>query len=220
LTDRKSLIRELLLRFFQDELKTNEPLSGSDLLTFEVGVGYVNKVIDHDMSELKSGEVITILGLEQKLNGCVSIGQNGNRFEANLKGDADRVDRLTDGTIRAIDYKTGSFSKNFDIKSEEDFADPKTDIAFQLLTYLYLLSKQEKTANIEPLGYFLRASEIPRSVTVKLEKESIVEDALVEFAEEQIRVTIEALMNFSEPFSQTEDVKRCEFCEFNSVCQR
>lgn len=220
LTGRKSLIRELLLTFFQDALQTKEALTGSDLLTFEVGVGYINRVIDHDLSALKSGEVITILGLEQKLSGRVSIDKNGNRLEANLKGDADRVDRLTDGTIRAIDYKTGSFNKNFAIKSEADFADPKTDIAFQLLTYLYMLSKQKKTANIEPLAYFLRASEIPRNVTVSIGKKPITEEALVEFAEGQIRGAIEALMDFSQPFSQTEDAKRCEYCEFNSVCQR
>lgn len=220
LRDKKKAIRELLQEQFKKQLKTNEELSGSDLLTFEVAVAYVNRVIHHDLETLKSGQVITILKLEDELKRSVELSLGSEKLKVNLKGKADRLDRISDGTNRVIDYKTGSFDKTLKITSKDAFDNPKSDNAFQMLLYLFMASESLDARTIRPMGFFLRSNDIEKQVTVFEDKNELKGSELADYTEDLLQEVLGKLFDTHEPFVQTDDSKRCEFCEFNGICQR
>lgn len=220
LASMKPNVQHLLLKHFQHELKSSEPLAGANLLTFEVGITYVNRVIDHDAKCLKDGEIITIVGLERKLKKQVTLHVNGEEIEVNLEGKADRLDRLTDGTIRVIDYKTGAFKKRFNIKSMEDFDRSDTDNSFQMLMYLNLAAEELDVSSSKPVGFYLRSQKIEHEIKVEEDKRSVVGGELVAYSDSLILDELMKMFDRSESFGQTADAKRCDYCEFNGVCQR
>ena len=222
LQESKTVVEQVLLNRFKEQLKTQEDLSGPDLLTFEVAKTYVNRVIDHDLNLMDSGEVLSILKLEEELRRTLEFSlESGATATVLLKGMADRIDRLSDGTVRIIDYKTGAFgNKRLKINKVEDFNDTQSDIAFQLLLYRYMAATELVGQTTEPIGFFLRSNEIAKQISVFESKLEVKDGALTDYTEELLLQTLQDLFDPRQTFSQTEDVKRCEFCEFSGVCQR
>ncbi|MCB9185918.1 MAG: PD-(D/E)XK nuclease family protein [Flavobacteriales bacterium] len=220
LKKKKGLFRDILLKRFKEQLETKEDLSGPDLLTFEAAATYVDRVITHDLDQVNSGQVITVLQLEGELQRDLQLLVEKGKLSVRLKGNADRLDRLSDGTLRVIDYKTGGFNKTLKITDKAAFGDPKSDNAFQMLTYLYMASVQYDADSISPMGFYLRSTQVEKAVSVFEDKMELKGSELTRYAEELIVETLTELFDASIPFSQTEDVKRCEHCEFNAVCQR
>ena len=220
LKDKKEAVKPVLLYNFKKQLKTKEDLSGPDLLTFEVATTYVNRVIDHDLRAIKSGQVITVVKLEDELRRSFILRVDSETIPIVIKGKADRIDRLSDGTVRVIDYKTGSFDKKLKISKKEGFDDTKSDNALQMLLYRYMAADDLGEDAISPMGFFLRSNQIEKPVTVFEEKVELTDSQLISYTEEILQSTLERLFDSTESFVQTEDSKRCEFCEFNGVCQR
>lgn len=215
----KKTIEPILMAKFQKELDTKDDLLGANLLSFQVAKSYILKVLNLDIAAIKSGKVITLLGLELDLKKDMQINANGEELKIYIYGSADRVDKLSDGTVRIIDYKTGSFAKKFKISSIEDFQKTDFDNAFQMLMYGYIASHQIQETNIKPVGYYLRSKQIEFPIEVKLD-EQLEGEQLLSFSEEAVKATLENLFDKSQKFTQTEELKMCGFCEFASVCQR
>lgn len=220
LKSKKAGIRTVLLYHFKNQLRSAEELSGSDLLTFEVAVTYVDRVIKHDLSAIARGEVVTIVDLEQDLTRELEVYSGSEKIPIRLKGKADRMDRLSDGTVRVIDYKTGNFDKKLKIYNKAAFNDSKSDIAFQLLMYLCMACEKLDAAKVLPMGFFLRSNQVQRSVTVFEEKQELKGEELLAYVNELVDETLSKLFDKSAKFERTEDVNRCAYCEFNGVCQR
>ncbi len=220
LKETKQSVKAALLDNFKKQLKTNEDLTGTDLLTFEAATAYVNRVIDHDLRAVKSGKILTILKLEDELTRDIELRVGSPTVAVKVKGKADRIDRLSDGTIRIIDYKTGSFDKKLKIIKKEDFDDSKSDNAFQMLLYRFMAAQIPDARSISAMGFFLRSNEIEKHISVFENKDELDGAELTNYTEEILQETLEQLFSANATFSQTEDSKRCEFCEFNGVCQR
>ncbi|MFM1874455.1 MAG: hypothetical protein RL266_192 [Bacteroidota bacterium] len=216
----ESQLRPILNKHFLHELKTTEALTGVNLLTFEVGVTYIDRVLANDRNALDNGQVISIIGLERELLKQVSLQLAGEHIKVNLEGKADRLDRLGDGTVRVIDYKTGSFDKKFDIKGLEDFENGKTDNTFQMLMYLFLVAEEEDVSQSKAVGFYLRSQKVEHEITVSDINGTISGNDLVAYTGSLIEEELLRIFDRDQPFSQTIDTKRCEYCEFNGVCQR
>lgn len=216
----KPKIEPELKRYFKKHLKTDEELSGQDILAFEVGKTYIKRVIEFDKLLLKQKKSIQILGLEDELVGKVNLEFEGQPLAIKLKGKADRIDKVDGDTVRIIDYKTGSFEKKFDIKDVSDFDDTKSDNAFQMLFYRLISKSLQAGLNTEPTGFYLRSNDIERKITVRQDKQAIEQNELDDYVENLVLNVLNELYNPSISFSQTEDHERCKYCEFNGVCQR
>ena len=82
----------------------------------------------------------------------------GFDFPIHLRGTIDRIDVLN-GQVRIIDYKTGNVATNA-LKLDPtalDFEDPKTAVAFQVLTYAYQYLQQKPEAEVQAGVYALKA---------------------------------------------------------------
>jgi len=223
----KAQIKEVLELKFEEQLPNGGKLIGKNLLAFEVAKSYVAKALNHDVHTVRSGKIITPLQLEEELTGSVKLKVNGEEISVNLKGKADRIDRLLDGTIRMIDYKTGSFDKKTVIKFVDEFDSTKADHAFQLLTYLVMYSSNESrhceersNPSIQPTVFYLRSQKVEFPITVSQEKVNLENEDLLNYGKERITELLSGLFEKENPFAQTEDQTICSYCDFKGVCQR
>jgi CRISPR/Cas system-associated exonuclease Cas4 (RecB family) len=220
LKEMKAQAKAVLEQKFAEQLPSGGELVGKNLLAFEVAKTYVVKALNHDIRTVRSGQLITPLQLEQDLMGTVSVQVNGEELSANLKGKADRIDRLSNGTIRLIDYKSGAFDKKTAIKFVDEFDSPKSDHAFQLLTYLVMYSDKQATGRIQPTVFYLRSQKVEFPITVQHEKTELLGSDLLDYATERVTESLSSLFDKTTPFAQTEDQTVCAYCDFNQVCQR
>jgi len=213
--------KELLRAEFDHELALDGILDGRNLLAYEVGLSYIKRVIDHDVQTIKLGNIITPLQLEEQLKGTIKLMIGGVEETIGVKGLADRIDRLSDGTIRLIDYKTGAFDKTNSINDVEKFQSSKTDHAFQLLLYAFMLGQQHpEMLNIRPTVFYLRSKKVEHQVTVSEDKVPILGVDLLQYAKQRLEDVLHEMFDKEVPFLQTEEAQTCSYCDFSQICQR
>lgn len=216
----KKVDSELLIQF-SEQVSNDRLQHGRNLLAYEVAKTYVNRVISHDLSTIRSGNLIIPLLLEEELRSKIEFSCNGKTFEVNVQGLVDRIDRLSDGTTRVIDYKSGSFDKTVEIKNEIDFDNAKSDNAFQLLLYgLMYHSENPKEKVIQPTVFFLRSKEIEQPVTLTFNKVLLTSTEQVEFTRQKLSSVLSEMFDTDVSFTQTSKTENCEYCDFKNVCQR
>jgi CRISPR/Cas system-associated exonuclease Cas4 (RecB family) len=193
---------------------------GKNLLAFEVARAYVNRVLENDLEMVRNAMPTTVLQLEQKLEGAIDLKINGTELKVNLSGLADRIDRTHSGDIRLIDYKTGSPSKTTEIANREALDKNKADNAFQLLLYQFLYAEMTNTHQARPTLFYLRSQNIEKPVTVENEKVPVVGIELTEYTKNVLLEILQELFSKEIPFTQTEDMEACTYCDFKEMCQR
>lgn len=123
---------------------TKAPLdSGKNLLIFEVARRYVRNFIKSEIKEIRIGNSIKVLKIEEKLKSIFPVEELD--FPVYLKGTVDRVDEFN-GKMRIIDYKTGRVeqSKVEVVDWEEITSDyDRYSKPFQILTYALMMNAQE-----------------------------------------------------------------------------
>jgi RecB family exonuclease len=135
-----------------------------------------------------------------------------------FNGVADRIDRLPDGSLRVVDYKTGN---------------PKNNASALLQMGLYAKMAGTPTANfnyaetdpahkkVETALYYVRdMSKAGRNADGELSGVCKADNDSDNEFEETLRATLAELFDTSVPFTQTPDPKRCEWCDFRVICRR
>ncbi|MFA5184453.1 MAG: UvrD-helicase domain-containing protein [Patescibacteria group bacterium] len=113
-----------------------------------------------------------------------------------IKGTIDRVDKLADGTLEIVDYKTGT------AKTKLDFAAKRQLILYQLFLEEFLGLKVSRLSY-----YYLESGE-------KLSFMATAKD----FAKLRLEVGAEIKAIKSRNFAPTPS-RMCDFCDFNSICE-
>jgi len=148
-------------------------------------------------------------------------------MDVKLKGFVDRIDRIGE-EWRIIDYKSGSVSpSSLKISDWSELKeDPDLGKIVQLYTYAYLFrhGRSEKAVNIRAGIISLRKMNegfmpVPSLSSAEKNRSLLGEEDLAEF-EKILKEILEEVYDFSIPFMQTEDVKRCENCDFVNLCDR
>ncbi|MBU3026829.1 PD-(D/E)XK nuclease family protein [Zobellia galactanivorans] len=133
LVDAKTKVVELVKKHFAKTYLDGDISRGKNLIAFNVVLRYIENFINLEIADVKKHQ-IKIIGLEENLK--VALDIDGIDFPINLKGKLDRIDEV-DGTLRIIDYKTGSVERNqLEIVNGTSItSDYKFSKAFQLLCY-------------------------------------------------------------------------------------
>lgn len=193
----------------------------------ETGFNYLNKtVIDNMLANfikferkfLESGIQLRIVDTEKELNKDIDI--QGHKVM--LHGFADRIDKVGD-EIRIIDYKTGKVNP-YDVKINDKVVGitSMAEKSIQLLMYKYLYLHEHhdiKPDLIQPgiiglqkLSHGVFNLEINELHELHNNFEATCDKYFNEFLQE--------LFNKNIPFTQTEEVKNCSFCDFKNICKR
>jgi PD-(D/E)XK nuclease superfamily len=200
-------------------------VSGNELIVREVLMNYLIRILNAD----KALAPLTILNLEDSFSFVLSFLSNGSLIEILNGGKIDRIDSVN-GSIRIVDYKTGSVSES--VKSIDDLFldDRKKDADGWLQTLLYC----EAYCTTNP-GSFVRPSvykikKLSGALSndkLKLKKAGSIEYAIdnYEVIREEfltgLKVLTGIIFNENEPFVKTTDARgKCSYCPYKTLCMR
>ena len=146
-------------------------------------------------------------------------------------GYSDRIDRMPDGSLRIIDYKTGSLHKDFAGLSAllSHLPEGRNGAVLQTLIYSLVAERMQKRGDLEGRGvtpslYYVRyLGKEEYSPLLNDQSVSREVNSYAEYRDEFERLlssTLVELFNPEVPFTATEDKKVCEWCDFKKICRR
>jgi CRISPR/Cas system-associated exonuclease Cas4 (RecB family) len=199
---------------------------GLNFLIYELIKSWIKKLLYNEKTSIKKLEnenkFLKILFLEQEILNNLNLIIENKEITVNLKGNIDRID-LIDGTLRIIDYKSGSINKeNVQVSDIEKVTeDKKYSYAFQLLFYYLLLNKQFpelKKYNWEA-GIISLIKPSEGLISLKINKQEVDHNNIVEF-ENLLVSLISEIFDKKLPFTQTSNEDNCKYCEYSEICNR
>lgn len=218
---------------FHEELP-HALIGGLHLINREVIIRYLRQLIEID----KALAPFDILGLECDVYRelAVSDGQSASSLQLRLGGRIDRLDQMSDGRIRVVDYKTSSKKIKY-LNSVEDIFDPAkihdhSDYYLQTFTYADIVSRQQAdilhlTSDIRHHGvspallFIQHASAKDYDPTLCFGKVKILDirEHSARFCELLENKVNEIFMK-NIPFTPTTDLKICQTCPYLQMCRR
>lgn len=183
----------------------------------------VKEVILHRMQRFLEGEkarpVDEIVHLEKTFTGDISFPGLAVAFEARI----DRLDRMNDGTLVVVDYKTGSTDKMPARLAALEGMDLSFDgikravASFQLPIYLHLASRAFPGVPMDAALYDLRTAELKNFYREKTDTEKA---ARTKHCMAALQYILEEIVNPEVPF-RGEDQNRdhCLQCPFFYACR-
>lgn len=198
----RNRIRALVEDLIRETLKTFE-VSGRNLVFRDIICRYVDAILAADEKLLADSGTLNIIDVEQR--NFLNIG--GFSF----KGFIDRLDCIGPGKLRVVDYKTGRVNP----EDLEFSGDSLPEIGFQL--YLYKLMALDRYPGSEVSGAIyqpaaLMGGEAPFDLSLDDDYCSAMQSMLDDI--------LAGISDLSVPWSRTEDLKTCEYCDFRNICGR
>ena len=223
-------IKKHYLHVSEDQLDSDTtPLRGEALMLVDTIESYVRFVLDHDLELIRQQGPITILECERR-HRLTPLSIGGTEF--NFSYTPDRVDRLSDGTVRIVDYKTGKDETVFQSGDglSDLFNNTKKDrrkAILQILLYCYAyLTEHPEVDRVMPVIYKL-ASMDDSGVKMKSGQRGsqpeqyvfTMDDALAREFAARLGETVQDL--YDSDFVQAPDgAKCCNYCRFVDLCRR
>ncbi len=214
----ENLISEHLSKRFDKESLSN----GKNLLLYKVCVKLTEEFLKYEIQNLRqltdAGAEMQIEMLEEKLSHTLNV----NGRQVLVSGRVDRIER-TGGIIQIADYKTSTKS-TIPLLNEETWkaltAEPNFSKPVQLLIYAWLYYRIYGSKELRSGIYWLRDA-YKKLDTLRIGKVSDVIDkeTILRF-EEKLKQLLSELTNTKIPFTKTDDIRRCEYCEFANICGR
>ncbi|MBO7263829.1 MAG: PD-(D/E)XK nuclease family protein [Alistipes sp.] len=219
-------VNKTIARLLQgDENATEDEFSGDTILVRDIIIKYIYKgIMRYDTSRKE----FTIAGLEDSIDYCYPIS-NG-RF-VNLSGRADRIDKLNDGTLQIIDYKSGN-SKHLIYNSIDTLFNGKPEERisniFQTMLYSMMLQKKTGTKTCPSLFFASKMMSedyspyiVDKSLNVDGDSGEIKEyDTISEDYEQELTKVFEEMFNPQVAFTQVENADACKWCDYKKICRR
>ena len=221
----KAQIKETVDALIKSELM-REPtqLHGEGFLMHQAALESIRRAIEKDIADAQHAP-LEILGLEmafEKVRFPVSDAPEAPYVL--LGGYIDRVDRY-DGQLRIIDYKTGGNPKlKFGKRSKE--GDSETKLAeecrssketFQLRFYDLMFQLNPPEPGLKPAVAAVWPLQKKQELVMKagmLDPEE--RNAFHGYLQQQLQ----KLFEVETPFEQTQDLKACQYCDYQRICRR
>ncbi|MCU4173581.1 PD-(D/E)XK nuclease family protein [Carboxylicivirga sp. N1Y90] len=200
--------------------KSFTEIHGKNVMVFEVIKRYLIQFLKIE----KKNTPFTIIDLEKSVNWLFTTS---NGREINLGGIIDRLEEK-DGIIKVMDYKTGSGAPSVD-----DIADlfntdkhKKNKAIFQTLLYSLILDEtSNETKQLQPSVIWVRdvfKSDYDTKLYLK-EKRNLT-PIFLQAVKEEFKSGLDALVNEiyddTISFEPCEDIEKCKFCTYKSLCNR
>jgi len=210
--------KQLIISLEENKIiQPNQQLAGRDLVTKRVMEQMVLKVLDLDMKLAP----FKMVGLER--NDFQYYVDLPTGEQVKIGGTIDRIDEK-DGVTQIIDYKTGKVElasrTSLKLGAEEYiegyYENPKLKSGFQ--GYLYALLTQGHLSNQVRIG-ILSMRHLSQG-TQWLRAGQLIPEEVIEAFDTRLKAMVHEIYDPNTAFTQTEDLKQCEYCAFNRVCRR
>ena len=202
-------------------------LKGRNVVMAEIIRKFVDKILY--MDERYAPFEVVSLEKEDNYQRSLAIKSNSKTYQVNLGADIDRVDRK-DGTVRVIDYKSGrdekeieSIEKIFDRTPGSTWKAGRNKAGFQTMFYGWLYASKNGTEDAIVPG-LLNMQELFQKefdLRLKMNGEPLTDARPhLEIFESKLSEVLHELYGMEQPFDQTEDESKCQWCDFKGICGR
>lgn len=209
----KAQIDDMVKKHFRDTYKEGDITTGKNLIIYEVAKRYVLNTLNLEIDDLKKGNEIKILGLEEEFKTLLPIPEL--EFPVYLTGKVDRIDQYN-GITRIIDYKSGKVDQGkVEVVNWEDLTSDydKYSKSFQVLSYALMMkaSGNITTTNMEAgiISFknlnagFLKFTKKDRAGSYA-KKNSIIDDDTLQHFSEVLKHLILEICNPAVDFEEKE----------------
>ena len=203
-----------------EALKSFE-VSGRNIIFEDLVCRYVRKAVERDIALLEGvgSDHFHIYGVESKrfweLDGFRFIGY------------IDRLDSCRPGEVRVVDYKTGKVTDEDFLITDANAAEvvdklfgddnaKRPKIALQLYLYDRMVADDPDCRGSRIVNSIYQTSRL----FVRDVESVAVGGTFQTLMEEQLHRLLARIADTSVPFSRTEDLKTCEWCDFKNICGR
>ncbi len=187
---------------------------------------FVRRVIEMDKKYIPF-EIVS-LEAEDKYQRFIDINPNGKVINVKLGADIDRVDKKG-GSVRVLDYKTGrdeteigSFDNLFDQEVNYKYKAGRK-AGYQTFFYAWLYaSKYGHDQEIIP-GLINIKQFFQKDFDYRLKTSgNPISDSrpYLELFEQKMKQLLGEVFSKEHPFDQTDDLRKCTFCDFRGICER
>ena len=208
--------------FFHVPLDERPEYNGVQLINSKVISSYLRQLLRNDLAYAP----FSMAGMEEPVEEPLEINTPEGTIKIKIGGTIDRMDCKED-PLRIVDYKNGGSPKT-PANIEQLFipAEGRPNYIFQTFLYAAIMSRKQSLKVAPALLYIHRAAnesyspviEIgePRKPKIPVNNFAFFED---EFRERLQRL-LEEIFGAETPFTQTENTKACEYCDFRALCKR
>ena len=174
---------------------------------------------------------IFIHDLESKNKELKTRLKVNEQLEVDIGGFIDRLDRIdVEGqqVHRVLDYKTGRTELKANTANrkpisdeayvETHFTEPKYKSGFQLLFYMYVL--KEMHHNWQVNGGIVGVRKVNSGIEYLRRSPQAISAETINYFGRELQKLVSEIADPNVPFSQTVEVKRCEYCQFKRICHR
>ena len=237
----KMIQREDLERLLRDEIKLQSYVdqafkqelfkvapeekpeyNGVQLINSKVIVSYLKQLLRNDLQYTP----FEMVAMEKKVSEKITIQTALGPLTLRLGGTIDRMD-AKEGTLRIVDYKTGG-SPKIPANIEQLFTPSETrpNYIFQTFLYAAIMSRKQPLMVAPALLYIHRAASESYSPVIEMGEPRKPKIPVNNFAffedefRERLQASLEEIFDEKEPFTQTEDIKKCAYCDFKAICKR
>lgn len=219
--------RAIAVEFFAKEDVDRQQIRGNILFVNDVVIRYINRAIlpfDSRRNDFTIEQTEPAIECDFDFNGADS------RLSIRLGGKADRIDRLADGTLRVVDYKTGNLANNkVQFKGVDSLVSGNGDKlcgpVLQTLIYSIILNRNRRM-DVVPMLYFVRYMNASVDDSFTNIYDSALRRHITSFEpyrqqiEDSLGRVLGEIFDYRIPFSQCADKSTCTNCGFNVICNR
>lgn len=223
----RNYLRRVVEKSFLEVMKVND-ITGYLHLVEEVLLTYVDDVLNHDKN--LGGFIYIESEKRESYPYQVNYPDGSKTLQINIVAVYDRIDRLKNGTLRIVDYKTGKSAKSekqlkCDVPAINTiFSEGSScsDEAFQVLLYCLLYPE----LGVSPHLYFVRDfhSNPERDTVLRYMPDDNAPILNFDVYRKEFKEAFDNLLldifDESKEFSQCPDDKNCRFCHFKDICNR
>lgn len=208
--------------FFHVPLDEKPEYNGVQLINSRVIASYLRQLFRND----RQYTPFRMVAMEEPVKEIMIIDTPRGPLRLQIGGTIDRID-CKDDTLRIVDYKTGG-SPKIPANIEQLFtpAEGRPSYIFQTFLYAAIMCRKQPLKVAPALLYIHRASSETYSPVIEMGEPRQPKQPVNNFAffedefRERLKALLEEIYNPQEPFTQTEDKKKCGMCDFCALCKR
>jgi hypothetical protein len=217
-----SAVDEAIRHEYLRTAKSSPDEYGGDLtLVRSVIVRYIRNVLSYDIEHSD----FSVVQLEKPVRCDFPFKVGERELTLRFEGISDRVDRMADGSMRIIDYKTGGAYLEY--KSMQDLFDSNTTGYYSniIQTMLYaMMMYYTSGCDVRPVLYYVRLMYDKGYSPLLIDKNLKVSGAMYstyrEEFEKMVASVLSEIYNPEIPFRQCENRDKCRLCNYAAICGR
>ncbi|WP_417012579.1 PD-(D/E)XK nuclease family protein [Alistipes sp.] len=209
--------------YLQKESADAKEYTGNLMLVHDIVSKYLRHgVVAYDAAH----DGFRVEGLEREVETPFAFPSAGRELRVVFGGVADRIDRLDDGRLRVVDYKTGESHLEFAGVGAlfNGEAKQRQSNVLQTLLYAMMLTYAEGRETVPALYYVRRMNRSDYSPELIDRSTGGVGESYPAYAadfERLLREKLAELFDPAVPFRATDDTEHtCRYCDYRQICRR